>query len=101
MSNDKTAPETPVLNETSTEVETKTTKNPFKRLHKFAKENDLYGPIIMIGAAGISLATVVLSAKDTQNWLFGLDRIEALEENYTMLLESDDLSDAPDELTEE
>ena len=78
------------------------TRNPFRRVHQFAVENKLYGPIIMIGAAGISLATVVLSAKDTQAWLSGLDRLETLDENGTMLLVSNELSDEiTDEATEE
>ena len=96
------SPETSVLPETSAEVETKTTKNPLKKFHNFAKDHDLYAPILMIGAAGISLATVLISAQDTKQWLSGLDRLESLEENGTMLLVSNELSDElSDEVTEE
>lgn len=79
------------------------TRNPLKKFHRFAKENDLYAPILMIGAAGISLATVILSERNTKQWLGGLDRLETLEENGTMLLVSDALSDdtESDEVTEE
>ena len=90
------------ITETSDSTKTRKIRNPFRRVHQFAVENDLYGPIIMIGAAGISLATVVLSAKDTQAWLSGLDRLETLDENGTMLLVSNELSDEiTDEATEE
>ena len=90
------------ITETSDSTKTRKSRNPFRSVHQFAVENNLYGPIIMIGAAGISLATVVLSAKDTQAWLSGLDRLETLDENGTMLLVSNELSDEiTDEATEE
>ena len=90
------------ITETSDSTKTRTSRNPFRRVHQFAVENNLYAPILMIGAAGISLATAVLSAKDTQAWLSGLDRLETLDENGTMLLVSNELSDEiTDEATEE
>ena len=90
------------ITETSDSTKARKSRNPFRRAHQFAVENDLYAPILMIGAAGISLVTVVLSAKDTQAWLSGLDRLETLDENGTMLLVSNELSDEiTDEATEE
>ena len=78
-------------------------RNPLKKFHRFAVENDLYAPILMIGAAGISMATVIISSKDTQRWLGGLDRLDSLENDGTMLLVADSLSEDNDplEVTEE
>ena len=91
------------ITETSDSTKTRKSRNPFRRVHQFAVENDLYGPIIMIGAAGISLATVIISSRDTQQWLGGLDRLASLEQDGTMLLVADSLSEDNDplEVTEE
>ena len=84
------------------DVKASKTRNPLKKFHRFAVENDLYAPLVMIGAAGISLATVIISSKDTQRWLGGLDRLDSLE-NGTMLLIDNSLSEDNDplEVTEE
>ena len=85
------------------DVEAVKTRNPLKKFHRFASENNLYAPILMIGAAGISLATVIISSRDTQQWLGGLDRLASLEQDGTMLLVADSLSEDNDplEVTEE